>query len=78
MRLVEVAVPQALWGLTLREADLRARRGIEVLYVLQGPQGVRKLADPEMRLEAGDRMVIMAEASRLLEFRESAAARAAP
>jgi len=72
MRLAEMDVPTALLGRTLREIELRARHGVEVLYVLKGPYRVRKLADPDVRLEEGDRMLVMAEASALREFRESA------
>jgi CIC family chloride channel protein len=72
MRLAEMDVPVALRGRTLREIELRARHGVEVLYVLKGPYRVRKLADPDVRLEEGDRMLVMAEASALRDFRESA------
>ncbi|MCG6957876.1 MAG: chloride channel protein [Gemmatimonadetes bacterium] len=71
MRLAEVDAPPALQGRTLREIQLRARFGVEVLYVLKGPYHIRKLADPDLAIEAGDRMVVMAEASSLRQFRES-------
>jgi len=70
MRLAEVQVPRALQDRTLKEAGLRARFGVEVLYVLKGPHSIRKLAHPDLMLEAGDGMVIMAEASSLQGFRE--------
>jgi CIC family chloride channel protein len=69
MRLAEMDVPEALRGRTLREIELRARHGVEVLYVLKGPHRARKLADPDLRLEEGDRMLVMAEASALRAFR---------
>ncbi len=78
VRLAEVEVPPSLQGLTLREAGLRARFGLEVLYLLKGPEGVRKLAAPDLTLEAGDRMVILAEASSLHDFQERTAARVVP
>jgi len=68
MRLAEVQVTAALHDQTLREAELRAHFGVEVLYVLKGPHRIRKLAHPDLKLEAGDGMVIMAEASSLLKF----------
>ncbi len=70
MRLAEMDVPEALAGQTLRELSLRANHGVEVLYVLKGPYRIRKFADPELDLEAGDRMVVVAEASTLREFQE--------
>jgi CIC family chloride channel protein len=78
MRLAEVEVPPSLENRTLREAELRARFGIEVLYLLKGPYSIRKLAAPELVLEAGDRMVILTEASSLQTFRERTAARVTP
>ena len=71
MRLAEVDVPESLRGRTIREAELRARHAVEVLYVLKGPYRIRKLADPDLILDAGDRMLIMAEASSLQAFREN-------
>jgi CIC family chloride channel protein len=70
MRLAEVKVPGALQDRTLKEAGLRARFGVEVLYVLKGRHGIRKLAHPDLMLEAGDGMVILAEASSLQRFQE--------
>jgi CIC family chloride channel protein len=70
MRLAEVQVPRALQDQTLKEAGLRVRFGVEVLYVLKGPHGIRKLAHPDLKLEAGDGMLIMAEASSLQSFQE--------
>ncbi|MCA9300688.1 MAG: chloride channel protein, partial [Phycisphaerales bacterium] len=70
MRLAEVEVPLQLQGKTLRDAGLRTRFGVEALYLLKGPYRARKLADPDLVLEPGDRMVIMAEASTLHAFRE--------
>ena len=61
MRLAEVAVPENCLDLTLQEAGLRRDLGVEVLYVLKGPYRVRKLASPELKLEKGDRMMVMAE-----------------
>ncbi len=78
MRLAEVEVPPSLQGQTIREAQLRARFGVEVLYLLKGPYAIRKLASPDLRLEAGDRMVVMAEASPLQVFRESTSAQVSP
>jgi len=78
MRLAEVHLPAAFFGRTLREAALRARFGVEVLYVLKGPHGMRKLAPPDMTLEAGDAMVIMAEASSLQAFLEETRAHVSP
>ena len=78
MRLAEVQVPLALQDQTLSEAGLRARFGVEVLYVLKGPHSIRELAHPELRLEAGDGMVIMAEASSLQRFQEDTKARVPP
>ncbi|HSG49615.1 MAG TPA: chloride channel protein, partial [Longimicrobiales bacterium] len=69
MRLAELQVPAPLVGRTLRELQLRAQHGVEVLYVLKGEYKIRKLADPDLSLEAGDHMVVMAEASSLLAFR---------
>ena len=75
MRLAEVKVPRTLQDHTLREAGLRARFGVEVLYVLKGPHGIRKLAHPDLMLEAGDGMLIMVEASSLQRFQEETKAR---
>ena len=72
MRLAEMEVPEKLRGGTLREMELRARHGVEVLYVLKGPYRIRKMADPDLRLEEGDRMLVMAEASALRAFRGGA------
>jgi chloride channel protein, CIC family len=71
MRLAEVDAPPALQGRTLREIQLRSRFGVEVLYVLKGPYHIRKMADPDLAIEAQDRMVVMAEASSLGRFREA-------
>jgi CIC family chloride channel protein len=68
MRLAEVGVPESCRDRTLREAELRLRFSVEVLYVLKGPYRVRKLASPDLKLEAEDRMVVMAEAESLLNF----------
>jgi CIC family chloride channel protein len=68
MRLAEVGVPETCRNKTLREAELRLRFGLEVLYVLKGPYRVRKLASPDLKLEEGDRMVVMAEAESLRGF----------
>ena len=70
MRLAEVEVRRPLVGHSLRELQLRARYGLEVLYVLKGAYRIRKLADPDLSLEAGDHLVVMAEASSLLAFRQ--------
>jgi len=70
MRLAEVEVPKAFQGKTLREAELRLRFGVEVLYVLRGPYRVRKFASSDLKLDAEDAMVIMAEAESLRKFRE--------
>lgn len=70
MRLAEVEAPAAFVGKSLRDLELRPLHGVEVLYVLKGPYRIRKLADPDLTLGAGDRMVIMAEAASLLSFRE--------
>jgi Trk K+ transport system NAD-binding subunit len=71
MRLAEVDAPAALRGRTLREIQLRSRFGVEVLYVLKGPYHIRKMADPDLAIEAHDRMVVMAEASALRAFLET-------
>ena len=68
MRLAEVGVPETCIDHTLREAELRRRFGVEVLYVLKGQYRVRKLASPDLKLERGDRMVVMVEAEALQEF----------
>lgn len=78
MRLAEVEVPPSLQNRSIREVELRKRFGVEVLYLLKGPYGIRKLAAPDLVLEEGDRMVIMAEASSLHSFRESTAANISP
>lgn len=78
MRLAELEVPPSLQGLTLREAELRARFGIEVLYLLKGSYRVRKLASPDLRLEDGDRMIIVTEVPSLRAFQESTAAKVTP
>lgn len=71
MRLAEVGVSESLHGQALRETELRARFGIEVLYVLKGPYRLRKVAHPDLVLEAGDLMVVMAEASALVKLRSA-------
>jgi CIC family chloride channel protein len=68
MRLAEVGVPAPCLDRTLKEMEFRRRFGVEVLYVLKGPYRARKLASPDLRLEKGDRMVVMAEAESLQEF----------
>lgn len=68
MRLGEVPVPENCVDLTLREAGLRRKYGIEVLYVLKGPYRVRKMASPGLKLEEGDRMMVMAEVDSLQRF----------
>ncbi len=73
MRLAEEAVPPGLVGLTLSDARLRARFGVEVLYLLKGPYRIRKLAGPDVTFEEGDRMVVMAEAAALQRFRAEVA-----
>jgi CBS domain-containing protein len=71
MRLAEVAVPRNCLNLTLQEAGLRRDLGVEVLYVLKGPYRVRKLASPELKLEEGDRMMVMAEVESLRRLAEA-------
>ncbi len=61
MRLAEVPVPERCLDQTLQETGLRRDLGVEVIYVLKGPYRVRKLASPELKLEEGDRMMVMAE-----------------
>jgi len=78
MRLAEVQLPNVLYGRTLKEAALRARFGVEVLYVVKGSHGLRKLAHPDITLEAGDAMVIMAEASSLQTFLEKTRSQVSP
>lgn len=70
MRLAEIEIPASLLGRSLRDLQIRSRFGVEVLYVLKGPYRIRKLADPDLTLDAGDRMVVMAEAPTLLAFRD--------
>jgi CIC family chloride channel protein len=70
MRLAELEVPSSLAGRSLRDLQLRARYGVEVLYVLKGAYRIRKQADPDLSLDDGDHIVVMAEASSLLAFRQ--------
>ncbi|MGD8319799.1 MAG: chloride channel protein [Gemmatimonadota bacterium] len=78
MRLAEMDVPPSLADRTLRELELRNLHAVEVLYVLKGPYRIRKLADPDLQLAAGDRMLVMAEASALHDFREATEAEVTP
>jgi CBS domain containing-hemolysin-like protein len=73
MRLAEVEVAPSMVGRSLRDLQLRPRHGVEVLYVLKGPYRIRKLADPDLSLDLGDHLVVMAEASSLLAFRQEIA-----
>jgi Trk K+ transport system NAD-binding subunit len=70
MRLAEIDVPAALAGQTLRDLQLRQEYGVEVLYILKGPYQIRKFAAPDVKLESGDRILIVAEAETLRAFLE--------
>ncbi len=70
MRLAEVGVPDSCVGQTLKETGIRRRFGVEVLYVLKGPYRARKLASPDLRLGAGDRMVVVADVESLRNLPE--------
>ena len=61
-RLEEVPIPNGWAGRTLRELDLRRRTGITVLGIQhQGRFDISVIADPELRLRAGDRLVVFAD-----------------
>ena len=75
--LAEVDVPSSLMGLTLGEADLRRRYGVEVLLIhtpgveqgnLEGRPG--KLPGPDVRLEPGDKLLVMGTAEAIDSLRE--------
>jgi hypothetical protein len=66
LHLAEVEVPPSLVGKTLAEAELRRRHGVEVVMIhtsgmedagLDGRPG--KFPAPEVRLEPGDRLLVM-------------------
>jgi CIC family chloride channel protein len=59
LRLDETAVPEKLAGCSLRDADLRRRLGIEVLFVRRGERGIQRFPDPDRVLEKQDRLVVM-------------------
>lgn len=67
MSVVEMLVPEHLYGRTLVEADLRRQYGLTVLAIKRGDQ-LQFNPDPETRLEAGDELLVvgdLAEARRL-------------
>ncbi len=70
MRLAEIDVPEEFADHTLRDLRLRQESGVEVLYILKGPYQIRKFAAPDLKLETGDRMLIVAEAESLRTFLE--------
>ncbi len=75
--LAEVDIPASLMGLTLREADLRNKFGVEVLLIhtpdmdgasIEGRPG--KLPGPDVRLEPGDRLLVMGRGAAIDALRE--------
>ncbi len=75
--LAEVDVPASLMGTTLKEADLRRRHGVEVLLIhtpgpeegsIEGRPG--KLPGPDVRLEPGDRLLVMGTSGAIDALRE--------
>ena len=70
LRLDEAPVPPNLSGCTLREADLRRRLGVEVLFVRRGERGVQRFPDPDGILGPQDRLVVMGTLSALERLRK--------
>ena len=66
IHLAELDVPFSIVGRTLREADVRRQWGVEVVLIhTPGPQGAElegrpgKLPTPDVRLNPGDRLLVM-------------------
>jgi CIC family chloride channel protein len=69
LRLDEVPTPPAFAGQTLRQADLRRRHGVEVLYLKRSQQRHQVFPAPDLVLEPSDRLVVMGEPSALQSLR---------
>jgi CIC family chloride channel protein len=70
--LAELEVPRAFAGRTLREIDLRARHGVQVLLLRATGEDEMRVPTPEDRLQLGDVLVVAgpAEAVKRLEGAE--------
>ena len=69
LRLDEMPLPEKLSGCTLREADLRRRLGVEVLFVRRGERGIQRFPDPDRVLVPQDRLVVMGTLTALESLR---------
>lgn len=76
LHLAEVEVPASLYGVTLADADLRRSRGVEVVMIqtpsapeggIEGRPG--KFPSPEVRLEPGDRLLVLGSAEAIESLR---------
>jgi len=77
-RLVEVGVPYAFVGRTIRKINVRARYGVEIILIRKPPETVgdiqgRPGAFPHAayRLEAGDTLLVMGTREAIRRFRDA-------
>ncbi len=62
-RIAEIRVPRELSGRTLRDTRIREKEGVNVIAVVRGGsrrEATTLLATPDLQLEAGDRLVVVA------------------
>lgn len=57
----ELRVPEGLIGHSLQQLDLRGRYGIQVLVLKHVSQALAIVPTPEVRLQAGDRLLVLGE-----------------
>jgi CIC family chloride channel protein len=69
----QVEITQFLDGQTIRQLDLRATVGLNVMGIrLHRPEGIRRVApDPDMKLVKGDVLIIMGEQKALSSFKKA-------
>ncbi|NIP80705.1 MAG: hypothetical protein GWM90_16385 [Gemmatimonadetes bacterium] len=81
--MMEIDVPTAFVGRTLRELDVRRRHGVQVLLVRRERAGTEReevVPDGETRIRSADRLVLLGREDRIARFRRrpSSALRQAP
>ena len=69
-----VPVPQAMAGLSLRDADLRASHGLTVVAVRRTGESVERVPDPTAPLRAGDLLVVVGTLDHIDRFRATRSA----
>ena len=71
----QIEVTRFLNGQTIRQLDLRATAGINVMGIRRkSPDGVRRVApDPDLELASGDVLIVMGELRAISSFKKAIA-----